>query len=126
MARDDISLNRKRFPQLVADKPHGRENGLLRFIRCQKLQALLRGSFDVDAHPVRQHPKLLEKLGIGARDRLAWIYPANGIPHAEGEGPRSSAHKYNQDFSEPRNSKTIPQCNCGGKTGWSALQAPWG
>ena len=35
-------------------------------------------------------------------------------------------NEYNQDFSEPRNSKTIPQCNCGGKTGWSALQAPWG
>ena len=58
------------FRHLVPDEPHGPQDGLPGLVRGQRLQTLLGGQLDIDAHAIRQQTQLLHQLRRRAGDGL--------------------------------------------------------
>ena len=56
--------------RLVPDQSHRAQDRFPRFVRRQRLQSLLRGQLNVDAHAVRQQAQLLHQLRRRAGDGL--------------------------------------------------------
>ena len=54
----------------VPDARHRREDTLLRFLRREAREALVRGQLDIDAHAVRKQPERPDQRFIRAGDRL--------------------------------------------------------
>ena len=71
------------FPDRVTEKLHRRHDGLLRFLRCQKMERLLRGKLYIDAHPVHVAAKLVQKLRIRSGNAFHMDVPIEMLPFAE-------------------------------------------